>query len=60
MILTDEELNDILAEFQRAAKARGDSSPATINPRVFTLTMRYFERQRELRDGQNQEDDDHE
>lgn len=55
MILTDEELNDILAEFQRAAKVRGDSSPATINPRVFTLTMRYFERQRELRDGQESE-----
>lgn len=49
MILTDEELNDILAEFERAAAARGAESPATINPRVFTLAHRYFERQRELR-----------
>lgn len=55
MILTDEELNDILTELWRADRARHPESPATVNPRVFLRTLRYFERQRELRDGQNQE-----
>ena len=55
MILTDEELDDILAEFERAASVRGSESPATINPRVFTLTHRYFKRQQELRHQQQQE-----
>lgn len=57
MILTDEELDAILAELRRAAAARGDESPATINPRVFNLTHRYFERQYAVRNQQESGDD---
>lgn len=57
MILTDEELNDIMDEFRRADRHRGESSPATINPRVFLLTLRYFERQRAVRNQQESDDD---
>jgi hypothetical protein len=49
VILTDEELNDILNQFRLAASRwRGDTA-IVVSPRAFLAALNYFERQHELR-----------
>jgi hypothetical protein len=43
MILTDEELNDILNQFRLAtSRWRGDT-PIAVSPRAFLTALKYFE-----------------
>lgn len=49
MILTDEELNDIINQFRLAVSRWGGDTPIAVSPRAFLAALHYFERQHELR-----------